>query len=64
MHKIVSGKLIFFKLSCNVSYFLSILMWHKFKKDLFSYPKKKVNGVMGMNGIMRIGRIFKFYVKN
>ena len=29
-------------------------MWHKFKKDLFSYySKQKVNGVMGVNGIMR-----------
>ena len=29
-------------------------MWHKFKKDLLSYySKQKVNGVMGMNGIMR-----------
>ena len=30
-------------------------MWHKFKKDLFSYySKKRVNGVMGVNGIMKI----------
>ena len=29
-------------------------MWHKFKKDLFSYySMQKVNGVMGVNGIMR-----------
>ena len=31
-------------------------MRHKFKKDLFSYySKKRVNGVMGENRIMRIG---------
>ena len=31
-------------------------MWHKFKKCLFSYySKKRVNRVMGVNGIMRIG---------
>ena len=30
-------------------------MWHKFKKDLFSYySKKRVNGVMGVNGFMRL----------
>ena len=29
-------------------------MWHKFKKDLFSYySMQKVNRVMGVNGIMR-----------
>ena len=29
-------------------------MWHKLQKDLFSYySKQKVNGVMGVNGIMR-----------
>ena len=29
-------------------------MWHKKQKDLFSYySKQKVNGVMGVNGIMR-----------
>ena len=58
--------MIFFKISCNVSYFLLNLMWHKFKKkDLFSYySKKRVDGVMRLNGIMRIGhprklKIFK-----
>ena len=31
-------------------------MQYKFKKDLFSYySKKRVNGVMGVNRIMRIG---------
>ena len=35
-----------FKISCNVSQFLFILMWHKFKKALFSYYSKKVNGIM------------------
>ena len=34
-------------------------MWHKFKKDLFSYySKKKVNGVIGVNGIMRTCHIY------
>ena len=29
-------------------------MWHKLQKDLLSYySKQKVNGVMGVNGIMR-----------
>ena len=30
-------------------------MWHKLKKDLFLYSKKRVNRVMGVNGIMRKG---------
>ena len=35
-------------------------MWHKSKKDLFSYySKKRVNGVMGVNGIMRIGHKYR-----
>ena len=34
-------------------------MWHKFKKDLFSYySMQKVNGVMGVNGIMRTCHIY------
>ena len=42
-------------------------MSHKFKKDLFSYfSKQKVNGVMGVNGIMRTChrgiRYFIFFV--
>ena len=38
-------------------------MCHKFKKDLFHiYSKERVNGVMGVNRIMRIGRICLLYV--
>ena len=39
-------------------------MWHKFKKDLFSYySMQKVNGVMGVNGIMRTCHIVLWKTK-
>ena len=40
-------------------------MWHKLQNDLFSYySKQKVNGVMGVNGIMRTCHTRKFTQQN